>query len=223
MLYRGIEAGITNHVDFYFRKNEAETKDSYYSIIPETKQYEFVDIDKTNNYISSSETVLTMKFFKSNQSQKIERSVFTLLDLLGLIGGVFEIFSIIGGILVYTFADRIFHYSILSNLYQVDTERCQKDHKTEVCKRIQSLKFVDSNRHKIQESKQIELSNNVSEHITSNINYLKDEFDKDQSNHPNNKLLDQVKWNIHGRRIYNYKTSDICFNLLCCCYLKKCT
>ena len=36
--------------------------------------------------------------------------------------------SILGGLFVSAAADRMFHYSIFSQLYQVDTLRCQKDH-----------------------------------------------------------------------------------------------
>ena len=46
-------------------------------------------------------------------------------------GGVFKFFSILGGVLVYAVADKLFYCSILSSLYQVDTGRWQKDYQEE--------------------------------------------------------------------------------------------
>ena len=48
-----------------------------------------------------------------------ERTVFSVFDFTGLVGGVFEIFEILGGVIVGFFAHKLFMFSVLSNLYQV--------------------------------------------------------------------------------------------------------
>ena len=217
--FSGIE-GLTSNVEFFLKANEAQTKDSYLSIIPTEKNYEFVNLDTIKNTLSSSDLVLNFRFIKSNQKQKIERSVFTFLDLLGLIGGVFEFFSILGGVLVYTIADKLFYYSILSSLYQVDTGRCQKDHQKEFSQKM-NLESWETNRHRFQETNQI-LPMHIAENFTSNLNY-EDKLATVKNNRLKNTLIDSAKNNIYSRRAYNYKASDIFYNLLCCCWLKRCS
>ena len=46
--------------------------------------------------------------------------MFSLFDLFGNLGGVFEILTIFGGMFVSVFADRFFNYSIVSSLYHID-------------------------------------------------------------------------------------------------------
>lgn len=46
------------------------------------------------------------------------RTVYSILDLTGQLGGVFEIFDIFGGIFIGLFADKLFVFSIISRLYQ---------------------------------------------------------------------------------------------------------
>ena len=47
------------------------------------------------------------------------------MDVFGSVGGVYGILSIIGYAFVSIFLETNFNYSILTNLYQIDTMRCQ--------------------------------------------------------------------------------------------------
>ena len=64
---------------------------------------------------------LFFRFAKDPQTDTYERSVFSVLDFFGNIGGLNEVLEIIGKLIVAVFAGRLFIYSIVSNLYQVDT------------------------------------------------------------------------------------------------------
>ena len=48
-----------------------------------------------------------------------ERTVFSFFDLTGLVGGVFEILELAGGLFVSIFAHSLFMFSMLNDLYQV--------------------------------------------------------------------------------------------------------
>ena len=65
--------------------------------------------------------MLFFRFAKDPQTDTYERSVFSVLDFFGNIGGLNEVLEIIGKLIVAVFAGRLFIYSIVSNLYQVDT------------------------------------------------------------------------------------------------------
>jgi len=61
-----------------------------------------------------------MRFVKDSVSKSYDRSVFSFMEVTGNIGGLFEIFSIAGGIIVGLFSGRTFLYSILPKLYHVE-------------------------------------------------------------------------------------------------------
>ena len=162
---------------------------------------------------------MDLLFVKSNQMQSIGRSVFTILDLFGLLGGVLEILSIAGGLFVAVFADRLVNYTILSNLYHVDTTEYQTDHHNEFSNDCKITPFSYSDHHRSRESRldenkeNYEAENHDENLAISPIHNKRNQY-KDS-------LIDKAKTNIMNRRQYNYKASDWCYNLLCLCKLKR--
>lgn len=61
-----------------------------------------------------------MRFVKDAVINTYERSVFSVLDFTGNLGGLFEVLEITGSIIVGLFSSKLFFYSFLSRLYQVD-------------------------------------------------------------------------------------------------------
>jgi len=59
-------------------------------------------------------------FVKDNISKSYDRSVITLLDVFGNVGGIMGIISVIGSMIVGFVSSKTFIYSILSQLYQVE-------------------------------------------------------------------------------------------------------
>lgn len=49
-----------------------------------------------------------------------ERRVYSLLDMTGQLGGLYEIFEVFGGIIVGFFTERLLMFSLMSRLYQVE-------------------------------------------------------------------------------------------------------
>ena len=66
-------------------------------------------------------TVMSVIFVKDYNYDSYERQVFSVLELIGSLGGLFEIFSIIGGLFAGVFTKMLFNYSIIQSLYHVDT------------------------------------------------------------------------------------------------------
>ena len=129
--YQGL-SGITQKIRYYLQENDSERQDDYLAVLSEPKQEKFIRLADSNILLTNGEsTVIELSFLKNNQKQTVERSVFTFLDLLGVLGGVYGIFCIFGGYFVAVFADRLLNYSILSHLYHIDTIECQKDHNNE--------------------------------------------------------------------------------------------
>ena len=111
-------------ITVYVQQNEVELKDNIFQYSPDGDKKSFVSLERVDqtfsNYDSSDSLLMSITFVKDYNYNAYERKVFSLLDVFGNIGGVFEILKIIGGILVGSFAERFFNYSIISNLYQVD-------------------------------------------------------------------------------------------------------
>ena len=128
-LERGIR-GFTRYSDFYIRENEAILQDNYLSIISDENHHKFIHVDIYNdrNMDNSNKHFVIVSFYKSYQKVTYERYVYTFMDLVGSIGGVYGLLSIIGYAFVSVFLEVNFNYSILSNLYQIDTMECQIDH-----------------------------------------------------------------------------------------------
>ena len=93
---------------------------------------EFVSIANHDSiYTNSNENhVFRIKIQKSEWKLIFERQVYSILDLLGEIGGIYEVLSLLGFAVVNAFTCTAFYYSILPKLYHVDTLGCQKDHET---------------------------------------------------------------------------------------------
>ena len=104
----------------YIRENKAETIDDYFNYSPNGDESGFVSIERIDQDIHESSSIVNIRFIKDPTSDTYERSVFSLLDALGNIGGVNEVLQVSCGIFISIFSGRFFLYSIISSLYQVD-------------------------------------------------------------------------------------------------------
>ena len=110
-------------VNAYIKDNEIELIDSYMNPFASSEIQNFISIDRVDQDLKNIEegSIITIRFQKDLNYQSYSRSVYNVFDAFGDIGGVLEICTIFGGFLVGAFADRVFHYSIISSLYQVDS------------------------------------------------------------------------------------------------------
>lgn len=89
----------------------------------------FYSVEKTDYDINLdvSSQLLNINFFIDQSEDFYQRKVYNFFDLTGQIGGLYEILSIIGGIFVAFFADKILMLSLMSKLYQVEDEKQEAD------------------------------------------------------------------------------------------------
>ena len=221
--YRGLNS-YRSDAKYYFQENDIEMLDNYFSLLPSPTQKSFFRLANSNNLLSfSTSEIMHISFLKSNQKQTFVRSVFTFLDLLGVLGGIFGILSMFGGFFVSIFADKMLNYSILSSLYQVDTIKCQKDHWKDYKSSNQIQVSLHSQINRIQESKSAEVALNQEVYhyegenngISSRVKPIYTEANEYRAS-----LAKQANDNITHRRLYNYKATDLCYNIFCCCKLR---
>ena len=108
----------------YVRENEADLEDQIVRYNDDPKVKNFIKIERMDSRLSSEDkkgNLLTVRFVKDPQVDTYERTVYSILQLFGDIGGVNEVLEIAGSLIVGVFAHRLFMYSLISHLYQVDT------------------------------------------------------------------------------------------------------
>ena len=124
------DSNMTKEVSFYIQQNEAILNDNYLSINGQEEVEKFISIGDyhTSTITRNPAHVFKMSLSKSDHYFSYERNVYTILDFLGDLGGIYEIFMTLGYMFVTLFTSTAFYYSILPKIYQVDTIGCQIDH-----------------------------------------------------------------------------------------------
>ena len=137
--------GLTNEARFYLQQNEARLNDNYLIFNEQEEVKKFVSIANHDNiYTNSNENnVFKIKIQKSEWRQLYERQVYAILDLLGDLGGIYEVLLLVGFAIVNAFTHPAFYYSIFAHIYQVDTLGCQKDHEVLKNYRLRGEKSQD--------------------------------------------------------------------------------
>ena len=211
----GVQGTLQIH-SFYVNEHKAELNDDYLSLFSGTKQRKFFSLDSDYDSIihpSTNEDILFLNLYRSNKKFEYTRTVFTILDLLGSLGGMFEILSIFGGVVVSTLTSKLFNYSILTTLYQVDTSK----HKEETLKaRINQIAPMPDKRYKKrnEESKYPTPLNGANSYENSSISPRELNFFQNDRSKQN--LVSKARGSMKNRRLYSYNTTDLCYNLLWC-------
>ena len=116
-------SGLNKLIDVKIRSNIVTDKPSPYPF-SESQSYKFYSINEITNDISLSKKgqILQMMFKLDNEYLQISRSVYSLADMVGQVGGfggmLISIFSFVVGVI----STKIYQQSIMSNIYQVSSD-----------------------------------------------------------------------------------------------------
>ena len=100
--------------NFFLGSQGLSNEVNFYSI--DRKRVSYSSIDFNNAYLQAYITL-------DPQVDQYQRTVYCFLDMLGFIGGIFELFKTFGYLLVCYFIKRSFYSSIISKLYHIETQR----------------------------------------------------------------------------------------------------
>lgn len=117
-------SGFHKSATLYVKKSEAELDDELLQI-SNTQQIEFLSIDNFLYDFSaekSDQTLLSLIIRQDSSIDYYERRVYSLLDLTGQVGGLFEVFQAIGSLTVGFFAHKLLLYSFFNKLYHVESK-----------------------------------------------------------------------------------------------------
>ena len=127
--YYKIRKGITKEPEILIRKNYVALNDEFFQM-GQTQHKEFYSAENTKNDFDLDPTdnlyaKLTIRM--EAREDTYERTVFSVFDYTGLIGGVFEIFEVLGGFVVGYFTKNWFMFCIISSLYQIQNKIDDQD------------------------------------------------------------------------------------------------
>ena len=100
--------------DIFLGSQGISSEVSFYNI--ERKRISYSNIDFNNAY-------LQVYINLDPQVDQYQRTVYSFLDMLGFIGGIFELLKTFGYLLVCYFIKRAYYSSIISKLYHVEANQ----------------------------------------------------------------------------------------------------
>jgi uncharacterized protein YbcI len=115
---------IVNKVDIELQKNYGVFQDSLLQLFQPSEQ-SFYQLFKgrESTILSNSEGEFMTIYLRTDEMyQFYDRKVYSIGDLVGQIGGFFEIIKSLGALMTFFIAQRLFSATLANNLYQI---RCE--------------------------------------------------------------------------------------------------
>ena len=130
----------------YVRENKAVLHDDLIQY-GQNKEHHFYSVERTKTDFEDQTGTAKINVYLTmdNHVYNYERTVFSLLDLTGLIGGAFELCEILGGIFVGYFSQKLLNFSMLSRLYQIQ----YNENEEMICRTVPNTTFVAASNTKV--------------------------------------------------------------------------
>ena len=128
--YYKLRKGFTREPEILLRKNFVKLNDEFFQM-GQTEHKEFYSTEKTKDdfdFDPDNNLYAKISIRMEAREDTYERTVFSVFDYTGLIGGVFEIFEVLGGFIIGYFIKKWLVFDILCNLYQVQKKRNNQKH-----------------------------------------------------------------------------------------------
>ena len=115
-----VNPGIHRESILKLRNNHVKLADDFLQIgNTQDQQFYSVETSESDFIYADSNAYVSVFLNMEAREDTYERTVFSFFDLTGLVGGVFEILEITGSLFVSFFISRLYMFSMLNDLYQV--------------------------------------------------------------------------------------------------------
>lgn len=124
ILYNDLDVSKDTAVYLNWDINIVELKDSIWQLFGNAANYWFIspksnDISTGSSYEVGMPTNYLITFY-SESINYYTRDTLSILDIIGLAGGLFSILAVVGGLLVQFLTNKLYFYHLNSELNQVD-------------------------------------------------------------------------------------------------------
>ena len=118
-----INSGLTKLMNLFYRETEIQLDDEFIKLKPEKEpidSFEFDHMREYNEVVNASDPVLIKFFIRSARTKKVYfRSVGSMLEFLGDLGGLIEITFLFVGGMIFFITERNFKAAMISDTYKV--------------------------------------------------------------------------------------------------------
>jgi len=117
----------------FLRKSTATLLDSLFQFGWSEEKVFYSYFDVTNSFTQTEATdieLLRLWVMQDTSEDLYERRVYSIMDLIGQLGGFFEMFLIIGGFFINSFREKAYLYSVFNKLYIMKND--ESDRRTKV-------------------------------------------------------------------------------------------
>lgn len=126
-----LRANYTTSITALVDLNYIMAQDSYLTLFGEIVTYAFLGESTYLEDVTDNANIdipeLVISYDWSMKTNFYYRSTLTIFDILGIAGGFVSILAFTSRILVTFVAERMYYFSMISNLYQVDASKLHPD------------------------------------------------------------------------------------------------
>mmetsp|Transcript_7032 Transcript_7032/g.7961 ORF Transcript_7032/g.7961 Transcript_7032/m.7961 type:complete len:255 (-) Transcript_7032:179-943(-) len=216
--------GFKKKTDIFVKKNKANFIDDLVQL-GQSSETSFLQITDYREQVDVEEAdfqFLSVFIRADEKYDMYERRVYSIGDLLGQMGGLYQSVFVIGTIFVFVFSERLFISSILRKIYQIDMLR---ETQIKQLDKQRKDKIRQLNNEKSQISIKPKLIDLTQDKLKDDI---MNEFDAlDKSDDIENKaakqqsILAQLREVIVNRSVFTYGYLNVLQYIFCCIECRK--
>ena len=121
--YWDLVPGYNKKIDIFVQRNFGSFQDGYFVYDQNTTDYFYQilnTIERFNAETSTNKTLLQVYFRRDNEMIEYKRQVYTFLDAIAKIGGIFKIVSAVFELVLIFFVENLFYTHMITRLYQLE-------------------------------------------------------------------------------------------------------
>lgn len=207
--------GTIKYTDIFIKENKLELTDNFLQLggPVEKKFYSVSDVKESWAYYGGPEYVY-VKLQLDPETQLYKRTVYSILDLIGQLGGVFGILSSVFTLIVGIYSENMLFHSIVKKCYQVEAD---PQSQSNIQNPTQFVEDVPQSAIRLQNSpvEELENSKDVDYQINSDRRAWRN-IREEESNSTNTQINTlPFASKLKSRRRYGFSCCNILFNILC--------
>ena len=145
-----LQGGFYQNIELFVKENTIDALDDY-KIIEGAKNGRFYSVADSSSSSTklNTNTYASVTIFLHPETQVYNRAVFTFMDVLAQIGGIFGLIQPVCALFVGFYAEKMLYYSIFKKWYTVDTDEPEKKSAIAPFPKISKITRCDMNKVKI--------------------------------------------------------------------------
>ncbi|CAI2383311.1 unnamed protein product [Moneuplotes crassus] len=227
--YYTYQANSMLETNFYLKENNVKALDDY-TLIDGTKKEKFYTVsrEKTDRYTYTSDNYAEIEFHLDPETEVYTRNVFTFMDMLANIGGIFSLLNSFAMLIVGLYGEKMLKNSIIAKCYTLDKSEISQE---DFCQDGLD-NFKSENDHIPEENNNVENQNSPQDNFIDEEKENKKEESEDfeggsregskeeekeyqTSRNFNTNYDDELLRKLNNKRRYNYSHLDMIYNSFC--------